>query len=384
MHTPPIQHSVDPRVVATKGRWALATSLTGGYAMHQHLAQSDIRATLAALTPAAPLVNLRALSKQGAKRLSNAFRRGPSGVRCTEGAVRVVGIGRAGHAHMLSREDLLPYAKAELVIRLAEGLETWFARHFASRSPRAVPDVLRASAAIRATWSIGRVALEVQAVLTALPASDHRNAVLRHLLWALTRIARPWLHALPLAVHEHTFTSRENYFALLTGKYLNRSTTLMCSGSAVVADIRRQPVLEATIRPALTLTDVGAQIARWLISSDTTAVVVGNTLRTAAVAMADPLLVRREACLAYDTEIWAAAALALFPSLETLALARAPGTRSRTRAALVWSAAQIEAALIADNTQPPAAARTRTDMLLHFDGLTVTRAAELLGQHGAL
>ena len=89
---------------------------------------------------------------------------------------------------------------------VADDLVRWYGRYFNAQRLQTIPDDLRASAAVRATWSIGRVAAQIDEVLCELPDAGSRDEKLQRLRMVLAKIAHRG--SLPFRIRSSRMRSR--------------------------------------------------------------------------------------------------------------------------------------------------------------------------------
>ena len=218
----------------------------------------------------------------------------------------------------------------------------------------------------------------IDGLLSDLPFADARTPRLIRLQLSLAR-AWPWLAVLPEDIAQHVFTMHE--VVAWRNMTLTKGVTesLVCSGSTLISDFCDQRMLDYTMRPAIIQSRLGRQVFQWLQSPRVTNRILGLHLRRASVSLADVTRVQREACRACHTELWAAAALALFPCRETLELTRQRSAVCRTTSALAWSAAQIVSSM-ATTTPPEPLTEMRRHLQISFDVPGIKRAIVRLRQ----
>jgi hypothetical protein len=336
---------------------------------------SDVRSLLSQLSAAQPLLCFSQLGRPLGESLANILARGDRNV------VKVTGLGKGVQRHRVTRPDLLSFGAAVVVDELSHEIVSWYSRHFDRRLVPNIPTELLPSAAVRATWSIGRMLLAVHR-LEATAQGGPSAGSLSQVSTALAELAARWSSHLP--TESDGPSSRSEEFASRTSvsdwdqRERQRART---TGSALAADIRYEHVVEAHFRPAVTWTPVGRAVHAWEMSSDATSRVLASIVCNAGVLLADAPAVRLLALEQAHQHIWAAAAVALFPAPDTLERCLLDDGLGRTALVRRWSAAQIRASMERRDDLPDSAATTRIS--LTFDNETLREAqrvsAEILG-----
>ncbi len=159
---------------------------------------------LGQLTPSAPLLDVRTLVHPLRKRVFNALNKHRD--RATQvdddaWPVRIGGLGRAGHAHWITRRDLVPWAHAAMLAMHAQRLTEWATAECwqGLRSPACLPPALLPTVALRRTWALGRALTTVLDTIDALADVDDRKpaAVIQALRRCLVTEFCAWHERLP-------------------------------------------------------------------------------------------------------------------------------------------------------------------------------------------
>ena len=335
---------------------------------------------LQALTAEEPLLALGTLTLPQRRRLWNAMSRNLHTRDDPGFPVRVSGLGRGDHEHCISRNDLLPWARATVTVRLAQSVTRWVEQmaHRQTESEQ-MAGALRSHVALRRAWTLARLLATVLTILDDVGSSDCRWASLVPLVRLLHQHTTRWYAVATCGERPQAFASDE--LVLTNGDVVVNTSqyAALHSGSRTVfaVDVTHYPAFEASLRPALTWTPTQVQIARWDQSSESLARVASALLMRAGVPFACADATERAAVEGGShREAWTVAALACWPSERTLAAAeRAAGCVRLDRLAR-WAIHHIQASLASETTEynGGAARRHRLGVRVTIDAPTIERA----------
>ena len=305
---------------------------------------------LRALTPTHPLLVLSSLPHERRVRLKNAMAWASKAGRGLDPAfpIRVGGLGRGPHAHLLSRVDLRPWALAALVEGVRDVLHAWVNADASAVARESTVEDLRPYLPLRRAWTFSRVLLHLLPAIEHLGDDLHRwPSVLPVAQRLLERIAARYEAVAGTPVRR--FESAETCPAVSKTVGPRELGRLVATGSgsltALGSDLSRTPVMEAGLRPAFTRTASMEMVVRWRSSQESLARVAARFVQESGAPYGCTVTTPQVAVARAREDAWAVAALACWPSADGLGAAEAATRRARLEPLARWSIRQIEAAL---------------------------------------